>query len=117
MWISLPVIHVALVPILIPLMGHVVAPVRHLYEEALHLPDVLLRESPVVVAKIGQIAHAEADDAPGKVNVWVGVTVDELAKGAENRFSAMQARIARASHRAPLAPLSVKKEDVIQVIL
>ena len=117
MWISLPVIHVALVPILIPLMGHVVAPVRHLYEEALHLPDVSLRESPVVVAKIGQIAHAEADDTPREVNVRVGVTIDELPKGAKNGPSAVQAWIPRASHCAPPALFLVKKKHVIKVVL
>ena len=117
MRISLPVIHVALVPISIPLIGHAEGPMGHLDEEALHLPDVSLRESPVVVAKIGQIADAEADDTPREVDVRVGVTVDELPKGAENRPSAVQARIARTSHRAPFAPFSVKKKDVIQVVL
>ena len=117
MRISLPVIHVALVPISIPLIGHVEGPMGHLDEEALHLPDVSLRQPPIVVAKIGQIADAEADDTPREVNVGVGVTVNEFPKGAENRLPAVQARIARACDCAPLAPFSVKKKDVIQVVL
>ncbi len=117
MCISLPIIQVALVPISIPLIGHAEGPMRHLDKVALHLPDVSLRESPVVVAKMSQIADAEADDTPREVNVGVGVTVHELPKGAKNRLSAVQARIARASHCAPLAPYSVKKKDVIKVVL
>ena len=89
MWISLPIIHVALEPISIPLFGHAERPMGHLDEVLLHLPDVSLRESPVVVAKIGQIADAEADDTPREVNVRVGVAVDQLSKGAKNRPSAV----------------------------
>ena len=117
MWISLPKIHVALEPKCIPLFGHAERPMRHLDEVLLHLPDASLRKSPVVRVKIGQIADAEADDTPREVNVRVSVTVDELSKRAENRPSAVQARIARASHRAPLAPFSVKKKDMIKVVL
>ena len=117
MWISLPIIHVALMPIFIALIGHAEGPMRHLDEVSLHLPDVSLRESPVVVAKIGQIADAETDDTPREVNVGVGVTVDQLPKGTENRPSAVQARIARTSHCAPFALFSVKKEHMIKVVL
>lgn len=117
MRISLPIIHVALMPISIALIGHAEGPMRHLDEVSLHLPNVSPRESPVVVAKIGQIAHAEADDTPREVNVRVGVTLHELPKGAENRFPAVQARIARPSHRAPPALFLVKKKHVIKVVL
>ena len=89
MRISLPIIHVALMPIFIALIGHAEGPMWHLDEISLHLPNVSLRESPVVVAKIGQIADAEADDTPRKVDVGVGVTIHELPKGAENRPSAV----------------------------
>ena len=89
MRISLPIFHIALKIIFIALIGHAEGPMRHLDEVSLHLPNVSLRESPVVVAKIGQIAHAEADDTPREVNVRVGVTVDQLSKGAKNRPSAV----------------------------
>lgn len=117
MGVSLSIIHVAIVPIFIAFIGHVEGPMRHLDEVSLHLPDVSLRESPVIVAKIGQIAHAETDDTPREVDVRVGVTVDELPECAKDRPSAVQARIARTSHRAPLAPFSVKKKHVIKIVL
>lgn len=117
MRISFLVVHVALVPISIPPIGHAEAPMWHLDEETLHLPDVSLGQPPVVVAQIGQIADAEADDTPREVDEGLGVTVDQFSKGVENRLSAVQARITRACDRAPLALFSVKKEDVIQVVL
>jgi hypothetical protein len=103
MGISLSVIQVAFVPIFIPLIGHAKRPMGHLYEVSLHLPNVSLRESPVVVLKIGQIAQAEADDTPREVNVRVGIALDQLPKGAEDGLSAVQAWIPRASHCAPPA--------------
>jgi hypothetical protein len=117
MRISLPIIHIALKIIFIALIGHAEGPMRHLDEVSLHLPNVSLRESPVVVAKIGQIAHAEADDTPREVNVRVGVTIDELREGAKNGSSAVQAWIPRASHCAPPALFLVKKKHVIKVVL
>jgi len=116
-WISLLVIHVTVVPISIPLIGHAEAPMWHLDEETLNLPDVSLGQPPVVVAQIGQIADAKADDTPREVDEGLGVTVNQFSKGVENRLPAVQARIARACHRAPLALFPVKKKDVIQVVL
>ena len=58
----------------------------HLDEETLNLPDVSLGQPPVVVAQIGQIADAKADDTPREVDEGLGVTVNQFSKGVKKGF-------------------------------
>jgi hypothetical protein len=117
LWISPLVIQIALLPIPISFIRHTEAPMRYMDQETLHLPHVPLRQAPVVVAKIGQIADGVSHNASREVDIGLGVTVHELPEGSKNRLSAVQAGIARARHSPPFAVFSIKKKNVIEVVL
>src|SRR5262249_24506130 len=93
------------------------APMRIVEQHPLDLPDVRVRESPVVVAHL--VRHVDdrvARDAAGEVDVWIRVSERERSWRLEHGPAAVQTRIPRASHRSPAPATLIDEDDVVEVI-
>ena len=78
---------------------HAQPPVRVVDQPALHLPDVALREPPVVAAELAQVGDREAGDAAREVDVGVQVA-GRQARGRCEDAAGARAGPGRASARS-----------------
>ena len=87
-------------------------------QDPFRLPDVLLRQPPVVAGNQRiEVGDAVRQHAAREVDVRIAVAQREVPGGPEDRSSAMEAGVARTRHRAPPAAAAVDEDDVIELVL
>src|SRR5580765_6927031 len=90
---------------------------RVVEQHPLDLPDVGVRESPVVVAHFFRdVDDSVAGDTSGEVYVRIRVAERERARSLEHRLAPVQAGIARARDRSPAPAMLVDEDDVIGMV-
>lgn len=109
---------VSLAPITIASVGRAEFRVWDVSTVLLDLPDVPVRQTPVVSPQGAQVANGVADDPARVVDVWIEVAVHEPSNGSEDGFPAEEAGVARLGDCAPQAgpPAPVKVNDVVEII-
>ena len=86
-------------------------------QHALHLPDVRVRQPPVVVVHgRPKIDHRVAGDASGEVDVRIEIAQRERAGCGKDGAAAVQAWIARPCHRSPTPVVTVDEKHVVQLV-
>jgi hypothetical protein len=80
------------------------------------LPDVLVRQPPVIVPQHAQIDDGVRLDAACGIDVRLDVAERERARRREERQSSVQAGIARARDRSPSRWRAIDEDDVIEQV-
>src|SRR5258708_557485 len=90
---------------------------RIVEQHAFDLPDVRLSQPPVVVPHLSiHIDDRVAGEAPGVINVRVGVAQGQRSWRGEDRQSPVQTGIAGSRHRSPSTLPLIQKDDVIKMV-
>src|SRR5947208_16222486 len=90
---------------------------RVIEQHALDLPDVRLRETPVVVAHLlRHVNNRISGDSARKVDVRIGVAERKCARSGEDRLAAVQPGIPRARDGSPSAAMLIDEDNGIEMV-
>lgn len=89
---------------------------RPVTKQALHLPEISIRQPPVVGIQHSQVEHAVTLDSPRVIHVSLRITLRESARRLEERLAAMQAGITRARDGPPARLRAIDPDYMIEQV-